>query len=79
MLRRLFIVPRWNPNLFESLAEKFSRQKTVQVILDRRWDERRQRVQVYEPERRVFDRRERPNIDDLLRSHGLVFIRCEDN
>lgn len=79
MVRRLFIVPRRNPTLFEYLAENFSREKTVQVVLDRRWGERRQPEQAHEPERRLGDRRRRTGIDDVLRSHRLVFIRCEDN
>ncbi len=77
MIRRLFIVPRWNPTLFEYLADHFSRERTVQVLLDRRWDERRRLVQRHEPERRAADRRRRQGLDDLLRAHGVVFIRCE--
>ncbi len=79
MVRRLFIVARGNPVLYEDLAQQFAHEKNVEIILDRRLGERRQRVQAHAFERRRAERRRQPGLDDELRSHGFVFIRCEDN
>ena len=76
MIRRLFIVARWNAPLFEHLGQTLARDDRVEVILDRRLSERRRRVQTHEPERRRTNRR-RLGLDNMLRSHGVVFIRRE--
>ncbi|MFQ5899080.1 MAG: hypothetical protein ACE5JN_12665 [Candidatus Methylomirabilia bacterium] len=67
----LFIVARDKPALYEYLRD----QTPMQVILDRRREERRQRIQAHEPERRQTDRRRQPASEDALRSHGFVVIR----
>ena len=60
MVRYLFIVSRNQPELFSRLARDFSEDKEVQVLLDRRVRERRQRPQADGPERRRAGRRRQP-------------------
>ena len=55
----VFIVARGNPVLYEDLVQQFAHEKNVEVILDRRFGERRQRVQAHAFERRRDERRRR--------------------
>jgi hypothetical protein len=76
MDRHIFIVSRAHRELFEYLALRFSGEKNVEVVLDRRTAERRGRPTVHPNERRRRDRRHRPAIDEelLSRSHSIVTI-----
>jgi hypothetical protein len=76
MDRHIFVVSRAHPELYEYLALRFSGEKNVEVILDRRGGERRGSPTVQPDERRRCDRRRRPAIDEELRSrsHSIVTI-----
>jgi len=72
----LFIVSRDHPDLYAYLRERFATDRGVEVILDRRLGQRRQRARPSELERRQNDRRQRPEIDLELqtRSHAIITI-----
>jgi len=74
--RCLFIVARDQPDLWHSLRRDFSGAEEVQVILDRRRGERRQRIAVREPKRRREDRC-RTSIDTDLRYRSFVIVHEE--
>lgn len=74
--RCLFVVARDQPDLWHSLRRDFAGAEEVQVILDRRRGERRQRIAVREPERRQEDRR-RTSIDTDLRYRSFVIVHEE--
>jgi hypothetical protein len=77
MGRTLFIVSRHDRDLYAYLGERFASDSAVEVILDRRVVQRRQR---YEPQagecRRRGDRRRRPEVEAELqmRSHAILTI-----
>ncbi len=73
-VRCLFIVARNQPDLWHYLRRDFAGDEEVQVVLDRRRGERRQRVLPHEPERRQADRRRYPNTDSDLRYRSFVII-----
>ena len=75
--RFLFIVARNNSKLASYLQQHFSGNTTVQVVVDRRFGERRQRAAEVAPERRRADRRARPYVDKELRltSFAIVTLR----
>mgnify|MGYP001569806234 FL=1 len=75
MVRYLLIVARTEPDLWRYLKHNFAGDDKVEVILDRRRGERRQRIQPHEPERRQADRRRRPSLDSDLRYRFLVIVR----
>ena len=74
IVRLLFIVARDQPDLWHHLRQDFARDEEVEVLLDRRRGERRQRVQAYEPERRRADRRRQSSVDKELRYRSFVII-----
>jgi hypothetical protein len=57
--RHLFIIARAAQDFYEYLKRQFAGQLDVNVVLDRRLDERRERQEAHEPERREKDRRSR--------------------
>jgi len=57
--RHLFIIARAAQGFYECLKRQFAGRPDVNVVLDRRLDERRERQEAHEPERREKDRRER--------------------
>jgi hypothetical protein len=70
MGRRLIVVAREEPDLFDYIRRDQFADDNVTVIADRRrGDRRRPRGGEHDPERRRRDRR-RCDIDDLLRVHG---------
>ena len=71
MARYLFIVPQDQPELHEHLRRDFSNDNEVQVLLDRRIADRRQRLEPYTPERRRADRRHQPGTDEALSRVGF--------
>lgn len=75
MDRRLIVVRRNQLALCDYLRGQFSGDKDVEVILDRRWGERRQCVQAQEPERRRAGRRQEAVREEDLRAHGFVVVR----
>ncbi len=76
-LRSLIIVARDKPDLCLSLREHFAANEDVEVLLDRRLGERRQRAQRCEPDRRGPDRRRPPSIEHDFRSRQFVIVRPE--
>ena len=74
MDRQLIVVARSQLALCDYLRAQFCGDRDVEVILDRRWGERRQRVQAHEPERRRADRRQGPPREGDLRTHGFAVI-----
>ncbi len=74
MVRCVFIVARDQPDLWHGLRRDFADDKEVQVILDRRRAERRQSVQVHDPERRGAGRRRQTSIGDNLRYRSFVIL-----
>ena len=73
-VRCLFIVARDQPDLWRHLTQDFAEDQEVQVILDRRGDERRRSVQARDPERRQAGRRRPPSIDTDLRYRSFVIL-----
>ncbi len=64
-LRRLIIVSREDLELYKSLKRTFADAERTQVILDRRFRERRELVRTHSIERRRTDRRSRPVHTDI--------------
>jgi len=74
----LFIVSRQQPDLYRYLAREFSTESDVEVILDRRYGERRtrgDRAPMPQGERRRSDRRGQPDLADQLKTLGYAFVR----
>jgi hypothetical protein len=81
MARHLFLVSRRDARLYEYLVERFRDDRNVEVILDRRRDARRRRLERYNgPERRQSERRSRFEIDLELqvRSHVILTLPDDD-
>jgi len=74
MARTLFVVSRRNPDLYQYLRERFASDPAVEVILDRRVAQRRQRRLPVDAERRRADRRQRPEVETELQSHSHAII-----
>jgi hypothetical protein len=76
MGRNLFIVSRKHPDLYSYLRERFASDRDVEVILDRRVAQRRQRNVRSEADRRRGERRRRPEVELELqrRSHAIITI-----
>lgn len=76
MGRTLFIVSRQHPDLYAYLRERFATDTAVEVVLDRRLTQRRQRDAPRDEERRLADRRARPEVEVELRtrSHAIITI-----
>ncbi len=75
MARYLLIVARTQPDLYDYLTQEFSEDKEVEVLLDRRREERRQRGQAHEPDRRRVVRRGQPRISGGLQTLGVMVAR----
>lgn len=77
MARTLYVIARRDPELYQYLRERFASDPAVDVVLDRRLTERRQRDYIpRQSERRRIDRRRRPEVDAELqsRSHAIVTL-----
>ena len=75
MDQRLIVVARNRLDLCDYQRQQFFEDKDIQVLVDRRWAERRQGVQAHEPERRRADRRQEPVREGDLNRHGFAVIR----
>jgi hypothetical protein len=75
--RYLFIVARQHPDLWTHLSREFSGEAGVEVVLDRRLEERRHAAQLPPAERRQQDRRARPSIHNELSSMNFALIPSE--
>jgi hypothetical protein len=74
MARHLFIVSRHHLELYNYLRERFASDTNVEVILDRRVGQRRERVSHVASERRRHERRRRPEADAELMTHSHVIL-----
>ena len=74
MARYLFIVSLRHSALYDHLLERFSGDPNAQVILDRRWGERRQAELSVTRELRRADRRQRPDISEELRRRSVAVV-----
>jgi hypothetical protein len=74
MSRYLFIVSRQHEALHEYLVHRFSGDENVEVFLDRRRRDRRQRDIPGALDRRRADRRQRPEIDEELRRRSVAIV-----
>jgi hypothetical protein len=72
--RFLFIVSRGNAKLASELQHHFTGDTTVQVVVDRRYGERRQRSADITADRRRADRRTRPHVDKELRLTSFAIV-----
>ena len=74
MARQLVIVAREHPDLYFYLRERFAGETQAEVLVDRRFQQRRAEQAPVPSERRRQDRRARPDIDALLRSRSHVIV-----
>jgi hypothetical protein len=77
MRRELFIVARDRADLYRYLSQTFADAENVEVIWDRRAEERRRLSAGTGPDRRRRDRRLRINVDEELRNVGYSFLALE--
>lgn len=77
MTRYLFIVSHEHPELCSHLSREFSGEEGVEVILDRRRDDRRRRGDGVSIDRRLGDRRTRPPVDQTLRTLNFALVRAD--
>lgn len=74
MAQYLFVVAQDKPDLCDYLRGWFSGIPTVQVMLDRRQGERRQRAEANEVGQRRVDRRTQKEIEAEIRQTGFAII-----
>jgi hypothetical protein len=70
----VLIVSRSEPALFDYVRQSFAREPEVEVIVDRRHTERRQREAPAPLERRQSARR-RHSVEEYLRAQGWAVVR----
>jgi hypothetical protein len=75
MVRYFLIVARNQQDLWRYLKNNFAGDDKVEVLLDRRRGERRQRLQAHDPERRQGERRRQPSLDKDLTYRSFVIVR----
>lgn len=74
MPREIFIVARDRPDLYRYLSQTFADADNVQVVWDRRADDRRRNGPEAGADRRQDERRRRPQVEADLRSVGYAFL-----
>src|SRR5712692_9284539 len=72
--KHLLVVSRHRRELYEQVKRAFAGHETLQVTLDRRASERRQRKGAPTLDRRRHDRRSRSTIDEQLRTIGWSLV-----
>lgn len=72
--KRLIVVPRPRAALYRALKRAFGDDAHVEVVLDRRFRERRAAREAHQPDRRGGDRRRRADVDVQLASGRSVTI-----
>ena len=70
----LFVVAPDKPELCDYLRGWFSGIPTVEVVMDRRQRDRRQRGKINEPGQRRGDRRSKKEIDAEIRQTGFAIV-----
>jgi class 3 adenylate cyclase/tetratricopeptide (TPR) repeat protein len=73
-LGEIFVVARYNPQLYDYLQREFSHEERIRIIMDRRVGERRQRGDTPASDRRQGDRRQHHEVDAHLRERGFVIL-----
>jgi len=73
-LGEIFVVARYNPQLYDYLQREFSHEERIRIIMDRRVAERRQGADSPPGERRQGDRRQHQDVDTNLRERGFVIL-----
>jgi chromosome segregation ATPase len=71
------VVSTRHPDLYHYLAERFANDEHVEVILDRRRRDRRRAGVSVQRERRLMDRRGRPDVDAELETRSHVMLKTE--
>jgi len=74
IVKHLLVVARHRRELYEEIKRAFAGHESVEVILDRRVGERRQSKDGSQPDRRRRSRRNRPGIDEQLRTIGWSLV-----
>lgn len=74
MGRYVFIVARDQPDLWAHLAREFSGEQEVDVLIDRRQLNRRNRAELATPDRRRTDRRLRRAVQQALASMSFALV-----
>lgn len=77
MPREVFVVARDRADLYRYLSQTFADADNVEVIWDRRIEERRRLSTAAGRERRRRERRTRISVDDDLRTVGYSFLALE--
>ena len=77
MRREVFVVARDRPDLYRYLSQTFADARNVEVIWDRRIEERRRAEDTPPRDRRQRDRRTRHPADEEIRRVGYVFLIVE--
>jgi hypothetical protein len=75
--RFLFIVSRSEPELWRYLLQEFRAEPDIEVILDRRLQERRRNVQPVAEDRREGERRRNRLVDQELRAKYFALVSIE--
>jgi len=75
MIRYLVIAGRNQSDLYGYLRRQFGGDETVQVLLDRRYEERRRRRDTAPAERRRGERRRGRGREHEIATHGLLVVR----
>ncbi len=70
----LIVVPRSRVDLYQSLKRSFADDAKAEVVLDRRFKDRRVKSATHDRERRKTDRRRRPDIDAQLKADRWVTV-----
>ena len=70
----LIVVPRTRVDLYQSLKRSFADDAKAEVVLDRRFKDRRVKTADHDRERRKTDRRRRPDIDAQLKADRWVTV-----
>lgn len=73
----LFVVAQDKLDLCDYLRGWFSGIPTVEVVMDRRQGERRQRADINEPGRRRGERRSQKAIDAEIRQTGFAIVGAQ--
>jgi hypothetical protein len=77
-LGEIFVVARYNPQLYDYLQREFSHEERIRIIMDRRVGERRQHAGAPPGERRQSHRRQHQDVDTNLRDRGFVILQSGD-
>jgi hypothetical protein len=73
--RHVIVIARDHPGLYEYVRSRFATERQVEVVLDRRSGrDRRQAGRATTGDRRVAERRTRPDVDAALRLESMQFI-----